>query len=190
MPASRTGHARSPAAQVRSAGRGAARPGTASARRRFTGWINRAYRQTRKRVTRIPPIAITFPINALQILPSFLLRRDPEFKAIYGLNFSEYSLPQRSAILLALLGFGAYSLVLANPVIGLAKTVAIGSISRSKTSTMTTLRPAKLRRTSLLIRNGALIFQTRLCINLVSQGDDLVLGLFANTTEFGYYVFA
>jgi hypothetical protein len=80
--------------------------------------------------------------------------------------------------------------VLANPVIGLAKTVAIGSISRSKTSTMTTLRPAKLRRTSLLIRNGALIFQTWLCINLVSQGDDLVLGLFANTTEFGYYVFA
>jgi O-antigen/teichoic acid export membrane protein len=135
-------------------------------------------------------VGINAPIASLQILPTVVMRRDLEFKSITSLNFAEHVAVQLSTIMLALLGFGAYSFVLANPIMSCGKTIILWCIVRPAFRSSRKIYAANLRRVVLIFKNGFMIFQTRLCINVVSQGDYLILGLFANTTEVGYYFFA
>ena len=138
-------------------------------------------------------VGFNFLFGPMQILPSTILRLRMDFKIISIVNFSENALQQVSVISLAYLGWGAYSFVAFIPIISLAKSAVLWYLCRSKFSwgaEKTRSGKIRLRKIAILLRNGSMIFQTRFFVNVVSQGDYVVLGFFSNTAEVGYYFFA
>ena len=126
-------------------------------------------------------------ISSFQLVPQTILKRDFNFKLVALINTGEIIALQIFTIILAIVGFGAYSFVLPLPVVALLKLLVLSRLAYfSIGRTVRTRKPMVF----YLLRNGMHLLSTRSIINCVSQGDYIILGLFASKSDVGAYYFS
>ena len=129
--------------------------------------------------------ALSMPLGALGMIPSVRLRSEMNFRfpAIY--STVETAVSQLTTIVLAIIGFGAWSFVAPTPVI-----VAV------RVSVFWFYKPSALRsrvrltQVRYIVSNGLAILGSRVAIEMISQGDYITLGFLASQSAAGLYYFA
>ena len=131
------------------------------------------------------PLAVALPLGAISTVPTVILRARLEFRFLAVWGACELMLIQGLTILLALLGFGAFSFALPIPLVGLIRAVVFWR----KAPLQSIVRP-RLKQVRYLTSNGSLVFGSRIITELIGQGDFIILGLFASPAIVGLYYFA
>ena len=133
----------------------------------------------------IVAIAIATPLRALATVPTARIRAELDFRflAIYN-TFDIFAL-QILTVVLAACNFGPYAFALPYPIVGLLRAVWVWRRSAPRLNRR--FRPVQLR---YLFRNSTYVLFTRVLIELVGQGDYIVLGLITSKIEVGFYFFA
>ena len=130
-------------------------------------------------------VALAMPFAALSMLPMTAIRAALNFRLLAMIGTAELIAGQMLTILLAWYGMGPYSFVIPFPIIAALKAAWLWAAIRPR------MRPARPRRAWwYLIRSSTWVWIFRLLNSLISQGDYLVLGLFASRAEVGFYFFA
>jgi PST family polysaccharide transporter len=131
-------------------------------------------------------LASAAPFNALGLVPMVLLRRQLRFARVAGINFGELMLLQGLTVLLAAMGFGAYSFVIPMPIVAAVRTAVLWRAARPQVR----LQP-NIHRWPALLSSTGWVFGQRIFISGINQGDYMVLGvLLADNTVVGLYFFA
>jgi O-antigen/teichoic acid export membrane protein len=130
-------------------------------------------------------LAINLPIGALATVPTVKLRGAMNFKFLGVYASIETASLQVATVVLALLGFGAYSFILPLPVASVIKL----AVFWRKAPTRIRFR---FRRVQFLhiISSSFLVQGSRVLVELVNQGDYIVLGLLTSDATVGVYYFA
>lgn len=130
-------------------------------------------------------IALSVPLTALSLVPQVNLQSQLRFKFMASYNTGQNLVTNLSTILLACFGFGALSFVLPLPFLALIRAIVFWRIAPIP------LRPLHLVRGWLrLVKRGATVLGGTISTTLISQGDYIVLGLFAPVSVIGAYFFA
>ncbi len=129
--------------------------------------------------------AITFPISALSVVSAAQLSARMDFGFILGWGLFETFAFQALTLVFAALGFGAYSFALPGPIVLLLRAIIYHRRAPSVRSRM-----QSGRRLLMILRRGAAVAGSKFVNTLIGQGDYLVLGLLATTSELGFYYFA
>lgn len=129
--------------------------------------------------------ATSLPVVALQTVPLVRIKSALDFRFLSLCTMSELIGVQALSIVLALAGFGAYSFVIPVPVCAAVKLVVFWRHAPVRIG-----RRMRLVQIRFLLGSGSAVFGTRLLITAMSQGDYLILGLFAPTDQVGLYYFA
>ena len=130
-------------------------------------------------------LAVNLPINAAAVVPGVKLRAAMNFRFLATYASAELVAIQLASVLLAWCGLGAYSFVIPLP---LAAAVRV-AVFWWKAPTRLRLRGRRAQFRHM-IGSGLLVLGTRLLVELVNQGDYVVLGLMASETVVGVYFFA
>jgi len=130
-------------------------------------------------------LALAVPFNALANIPDAQLRGRLRFKTVAAIEFGRVAGIASLSILFASLGFGAYSLVLPQPIVAAIAAAILYAVSRPPLR-----RRPQLRRWRYLLRSGGLLLVANFCVVLVAQGDYMLLGVFHDAKTVGYYFFA
>ncbi|NHN84205.1 oligosaccharide flippase family protein [Acetobacter musti] len=130
-------------------------------------------------------IAIATPLRTLATVPSVCIRAEMDFRFLATYNTFDIFALQLLTILFAACGMRAYAFALPFPIV--AATRAVWFWRRSPPSTNRRFRVSQLR---YLFGNSTVVLLSRTLIELVNQGDYIVLGLIASKTTIGYYFFA
>ncbi len=130
-------------------------------------------------------LSVAAPLGSLSLVPEAVLLSDMRFKFIALLNLAMTVLGAALSVTFALSGFGAYSFALPLPIIALTKTFITWLLVRPQVE----LR-LQLGRWRMFAGDCVAVFFTRLLPTAVAQGDYIILGLFASSTEVGVYFFA
>lgn len=130
-------------------------------------------------------LALTSPIQALAIVPDALMQHDLRFRGIAFLMSAQTLGQLFCTILLALLGFGAYSFAVSMLLMAFARTAAAWWLARPRLSN----RP-RWRRSLRLLRPSLILVASALVMNIMAQGDKFALGLFHPEAVVGAYFFA
>ena len=130
-------------------------------------------------------LAVSLPIGTLSTVPSVMLRSQMRFQFLAAYGAGELILQQVLTIVLAYLGFGAFSFVIPVPLMAALRVAVYWSVVK---------RPRRLRvnraQSRHLLKNGAAVFGSKLIVAAIGQGDYAVLGLFAPSAVVGAYFFA
>ena len=129
--------------------------------------------------------SVALPLGALSTVPSVKLRAEMNFRYLALYNGLEAIGVQLASVILATLGFGAYSFVLPAPAAALVKAVVFWR--KAPVRLRTRIRPVQFR---YILSNGFIVFVSRIVVEAVNQGDYIVLGLLASETVVGVYYFA
>ncbi|MBL8746279.1 MAG: oligosaccharide flippase family protein [Phycisphaerae bacterium] len=130
-------------------------------------------------------LALTAPINALGIVPDAALQQGLRFKAMAFLLCGQTIGYLSCTLMLALLGFGAYSFALSMLMMSVARTACAWWLTRPRV----TWRP-RLSRSLRLLRPAVILVASAAVMNIMAQGDKLALGLFHSEAYVGAYFFA
>ncbi len=130
-------------------------------------------------------LSVAAPLGSLSMVPETILLSGMRFRVIALLNLAMAALGAALSVIFALSGFGAYSFALPLPIIALARMCVTWLLVRPRVE----LR-LQLDRWRLLAGDCAATFFTRLLPMAVAQGDYIILGFFASSTEVGVYFFA
>jgi lipopolysaccharide exporter len=131
-------------------------------------------------------LAITFPLDALLIVPQANLQNQMRFRFLAVLELGKAAGQTGLSILFAKLGFGPYSLLLPRPVVA----VVIAAVCWLTAPVSLRWKP-QLRRWRFLYGDGALVFVSNACVNLILYTDYFVLGRFYQDMDIvGQYYFA
>lgn len=125
------------------------------------------------------------PLNALSVVPSAKLQSDLRFGAIGSLGLAVTVATTGLSILFARAGFGAYSFALPQPLVALARTVAVWIIAPVPIGWS-----MQLRRWKYLLADSGYLLASSICSTLVMQGDNMTLGLLRSAEVVGIYFFA
>lgn len=129
--------------------------------------------------------AASIPFANLPIVADARLRSQLRFGLLSGYGIFAAVFTAALSILFARLGFGAYSFVLPTPIEALIRAVVFWGAVKEKPR----LRP-QIRRWRYMVGDSALILGTYLCFTLITQGDNVLLGLSASDVQVGLYYFA
>ena len=130
-------------------------------------------------------LALTAPFNSLAVVPTARIQAELRFRLLSILNVVCSIVTVLLSVLLAYLGFGAYSLVIPIPIIAALRAGVLLWSDPPK------IRPAlQLRRWRYLLRDSGLIIATVACIMVSMQGDYLTLGYRHGDEVVGVYFFA
>lgn len=129
-------------------------------------------------------VALSAPINGVSIVHEARLQADLRFRALAGLNLLQGSLQPLLAIVLALLGLGAYAFVLPRTVTAVARAAYLLPLVTVRTGGR---RAARWR---LIGSLGAPAFATNIMHTLGSAAPAAALGLFADKAVVGFFAFA
>ena len=130
-------------------------------------------------------LAVNLPIGAIATIPVVRLRGALNFRFLGGYASIETLSVQIATVVLALLGFGAYSFVVPLPI---AAAVKAGIFWRKAPMR---IRP-RFRRVQFMhiVSSSFLVQGARIVTEAVNQGDYIVLGLLASSSTVGVYFFA
>lgn len=129
--------------------------------------------------------ALVFPIASLSVVAGASLTARMDFGFLLGWGIFETVALQALTVVFAALGFGAYSFVLPGPIVLGLRAIAYFTRAPSMRTRM-----QSGQRLLLLLRKGGAVAGARLVNCLIGQGDYIVLGLLATTSEVGFYFFA
>ncbi len=130
-------------------------------------------------------LALTLPLSAMQTVPLLMLRARMQFNILAQIAVAETAALAALTIILAKHGFGAYSLAIPAPVIGLFKLLFLWYLLPVGSR----LQPM-FRRWKYVSASTSTIFLTRLMISIIGQADYVILGILANKATVGVYYFA
>ena len=130
-------------------------------------------------------VGLSMPVVACSVVPGAKIYAALQFKWSSGYNALELFATQALIVTFAFLKFGSYSFFLPIPIMFTVR--AIVYWLRSPVDLKGRFRPIQ---TIILLRQGGVLFVSRLLLTLVDQGDYLVLGLFATSQAVGFYFFA
>lgn len=130
-------------------------------------------------------IAIATPLRAIATVPTARIRAEMDFRflALYN-TFDVFSL-QILTVVFAALGMGVFAFALPYPIVGLLR--AVWFWRRSAPRLNRRFRPLQLQ---YLFGNSSYVLLTRTLIELIAQGDYIVLGLISSKVTVGFYFFA
>lgn len=129
--------------------------------------------------------ALNLPAGALSMVPEVQLRAALNFRFLGSYFSLEILATQLATVVLAAIGFGAYSFVLPLPLVAAVKAVIFWRKAPAAIG-------GRMRRTQFryIISSGLLVQASRMIIEAVNQGDYIVLGLLASAHDVGMYFFA
>lgn len=131
-------------------------------------------------------MAIAMPLQTLQIVPKAKLQAHLRLTTGIQFVFFGYMLTLSLTILFAALGFGAYSFVVPVPLTAIFLATAYWRAARPEVR----FSP-HFKRWKYLLGDSATLAGTRVMLNLVGQGDYMILGLSRfSTSSIGVYFFA
>ena len=130
-------------------------------------------------------LAIAMPIRTLATVPTVSIRLEMDFRFLAAYNTFEIFSVQLLTVGFAWIGLGAFSFALPLPIIAVFKAVLFWRRSPP-------LYNRRLKQVQVLYMLGrsTIVFVTRTIIEIVNQGDYIVLGLIATKSEVGLYFFA
>lgn len=130
-------------------------------------------------------IAIATPLRAIATVPTARIRAEMDFRFLALYNTFDIFALQILTVIFAALGMGAFAFALPYPIIGLLRAVLFWKRSAPRLNNR--FKPAQLR---YLFGNSTYVLLTRTLIELIGQGDYIVLGLITSKIEVGFYFFA
>ncbi|WP_367159732.1 lipopolysaccharide biosynthesis protein [Kozakia baliensis] len=130
-------------------------------------------------------IAIATPLRALATVPSVKIRAEMDFKFLAVYNTFEIIALQTLTILFAWMGLGAYSFALPFPILGVVKAVYFW-----RRSPPTIFRRFQRVQVRYILGSSSIVFASRSLIEILNQGDYIILGLIATKDVVGLYFFA
>ncbi|MBB2200962.1 lipopolysaccharide biosynthesis protein [Gluconacetobacter tumulisoli] len=133
----------------------------------------------------IAALAVATPIKTLATVPSVRIRADMNFRFLAAYNTFEIFALQLGTILLAWLGCGAYSFAIPIPALAVIKAALFWWKAPPRIGRM--FRKVQLQ---YILGSSTTVFATRTIIEIVNQGDYIVLGLIASHSVVGLYFFA
>jgi PST family polysaccharide transporter len=133
----------------------------------------------------IVAIAIATPLRSVATVPTARIRAEMDFRFLALYNTFDIFALQILTVVFAVFHMGAFAFALPYPIIALAR--AIWFWRRSPPRLNRRFRRNQLR---YLFGNSTYVLFTKTLIELVSQGDYIVLGLIASKVEVGFYFFA
>ncbi len=129
--------------------------------------------------------ALGAPIASLGTIPGTIIRSRLDFRVLAMASLGEALAASAFSVMLAALGFGAYSLVLPSPIAAAGRVGALWFIAKPK------IRASRARRRwRMLLPSASASLGGRLLIIVMSQADYVTLGLVAGEIEVGIYYFA
>ncbi|GAA4498683.1 lipopolysaccharide biosynthesis protein [Gluconacetobacter tumulicola] len=133
----------------------------------------------------IAALAIATPIKTLATVPSVRIRADMNFRFLAAYNTFEIFALQLGTILLAWLGCGAYSFAIPIPLLAMTKAALFWWKAPPRIA-----RGFRKVQLNYIIGSSTTVFSTRTIIEIINQGDYIVLGLIASHSVVGLYFFA
>lgn len=128
--------------------------------------------------------AVGAPIGALSVVPLARLQLDLQFRARAAIAFWVNSSQAALSVVLALLGFGPYSLLLPRPIVYLVQAAVLW---RGQ-SRFLRLDP-QWRRWKFMLADSSFIFAACIFYTIIAQGDYIALGLRRTAEIVGIYYF-
>ena len=130
-------------------------------------------------------LAVAMPIRTLATVPTVSIRLAMDFRFLATYNTFEIFAVQLLTIAFAWIGFGAFSFAVPMPIVAVIKAVLFWRRAPP-------LYNRRLKQVQMLYMLGrsTTVFATRTIIEIVNQGDYIVLGLFATKSAVGLYFFA
>lgn len=134
----------------------------------------------------IAVLAISLPLQALQIVPKARLRTQMRFKAVVMLGLVNSLLIAVLTVAFAYFGMGAYSFVVPVPI-----AAAIVSFANWRMARPPIRKRAEFSRWKYLFGNGLTVGATQLLHAFINQADYMALGIAGlSDAEIGVYMFA
>ncbi|MGI4799935.1 MAG: oligosaccharide flippase family protein [Janthinobacterium lividum] len=130
-------------------------------------------------------LALAMPIRTLATVPMVQIRLAMNFRFMAAYNTFEIAALQLGTIILAWIGLGALSFVIPVPILALIKA---GLFWRKASPAI--WRRFRLVQLYYMLGNSSIVFASRTIIEVVNQGDYIVLGLIASHNVVGLYYFA
>ncbi len=130
-------------------------------------------------------LALAMPIRALATVPMVQIRLAMNFRFLAAYNTFEIAALQIGTIIFAWIGLGAFSFAIPMPLLALIKAILFWW--KAPPTVRRRFRPVQMR---YMLGNSTLVFATRSIIEVVNQGDYIVLGLVASHNVVGLYYFA
>jgi len=130
-------------------------------------------------------LSLVAPIITAGVPPYARMQNELRFRALATIGITSIALMTSLQVLLAWLGFGAYSWIIPLPVRFLYRTVFVWILAPTRIR-----RSPQLRRWRYLMPDGLRLITSDLLRTVVHQGDYMILGLFFSTTVVGVYYFA
>lgn len=130
-------------------------------------------------------LAAATPLNSLGNVPEALLRSQLRFRALSILSLSRGVGITVLTVILAALGFGAYSFMVPRPIVALAHTAAVWYLARPPVQ----WNP-QLKRWRYIFSDTGVMLASMCVVMVISYGAYIVLGRFHDEETVGYYYFA
>jgi O-antigen/teichoic acid export membrane protein len=132
----------------------------------------------------LPIMALSMPLGALSTVPGAILRAKLNFRFLATYATVELTITQVLTILLALKGWGVFSIVLPGPLMAALRAIIFWTVAKPR---LRRVRPSQFR---LMGFRGGAVFGTKILTALVGQGSYFTLGLLAPKPVVGVYFFA
>ena len=133
----------------------------------------------------IAAIAVATPLRAVATVPTARIRAEMDFRFLAVYNTFDIFLTQTLTVVFAAIGMGAFAFAIPYPIAGLLR--AIWFWKRSAPRVNRRFRPLQLQ---YLFGNSTYVLLTRILIELIAQGDYIVLGFITSKIQVGLYFFA
>ena len=130
-------------------------------------------------------LALAMPIRTLATVPMVQIRLNMNFRFLAAYNTFEIAALQLGTIAFAWAGLGAFSFAIPVPILALVKAVLFWW--KAPPVIRRRFRAVQMR---YMLGNSTLVFAARSIIEVVNQGDYIVLGLTASHNVVGLYYFA
>lgn len=130
-------------------------------------------------------LALATPLGSLLLVPTAKLRAEMRFGILAYILFVQTIVQTLFTLGFAAAGFGVYAFVLPMPFVYLTSAVILWSIAKPNIGGRSPLRHWRY-----LIGDSSFIFGSTLLMTVVSQGDNMILGMMYDDSVVGPYFFA
>jgi len=130
-------------------------------------------------------IAILFPLDSLIIVPLASIYGSMRFRFAASLSLGQALMQTTLAVIFAMWGFGAFSLVLPRLFVAVASAIVCWSLSPVPLHAR-----LQVKRWKLLARDGGMVIAANACELALAYGGYLILSVFCDLGEVGLFYFA